>query len=142
MTMKRSFHFDLDEDRMRTALRVTGNATFVAFALGRRRAWPLYLGAHAVHGALLVRTALAHRGRPTAFTATSRYGGALGYTTIAVLSSPLRRHPMVQTVGEQILFGLYAFTIGHGYLAKGRDARAYGPLAALWLVAAARSKRL
>jgi hypothetical protein len=135
MTVKRSFQFD-----ERIALRTTGNATFVAFALAHRRAWPAYLMAHAVHGSLLVRTVLAHRGRPTPFSATSRYGGALGYSAVAVLSSPLRERVAIRNTAEQILFGLYAFTIAHGYLAKGRDARVYGPLGALWLTAVIRTK--
>ena len=30
---------------------------------------------------------------------------------------------------------MYAFTIAHGYQAKGRRAVVYGPLAALWVAA-------
>jgi hypothetical protein len=91
-----------------------------------------------------------HRRNEGSFSAVSRYGGALGYTTIATLGATsyapggipcadrtLRR---VHRLGEQFLFGLYGFTIVHGYLAKGRNHTLYGPLAALWLIAAARGR--
>jgi hypothetical protein len=139
-------------------LRSTGNGTFVAFAApfvlraGRagRRAWWTYAGTHAAHAAFLIRIARHQRRDGGSFSATSRYGGALGYATIAMLgatsyapggtpcaNTTLRR---VHRLGEQFLFGLYGFTIVHGYLAKGRNHMLYGPLAALWLVAAARGR--
>jgi hypothetical protein len=46
----------------------------------------------------------------------------------------------VHRLGEQFLFGLYAFTIVHGYVAKGMNHVLYGPLAALWLTAAIRGR--
>jgi hypothetical protein len=147
-----------DDERAHAVLRSTGNGTFVAFAgpfvlcAGRaeRRAWWAYAGAHATHAALLIDVARSHRRAGGSFSATSRYGGALGYTTIAVLGATcyapggiphadatFRR---LHRLGEQFLFGLYGFTIGHGYLAKGRDRTLYGALAALWLVAAVRGR--
>jgi hypothetical protein len=90
------------------------------------------------------------RRRGGSFSATSRYGGALGYATVAVLGAtsyapagaPAANASLrvLHRLGEQFLFGLYGFTIVHGYLAKGRQAMGYGPLAALWLVAAARGR--
>jgi hypothetical protein len=140
-------------DDPRAALRATGNATFVAFALpfvapplANRRGWWTYLGAHAVHAAHLV----AWNVRGGSFSGTSRYGGTVGYATIAALSvtgyAPGTTPPARSRVwhlhhtGEQLLFGLYAFTIVHGCLAKGRQLGVYGPLAALWLAAAARGR--
>jgi len=145
-------------ERLPAVLRSTGNGTFVAFAApfvlrpGRadRRAWWAYAGAHAAHMIVLTGSARRHRRTGGSFSATSRYGGALGYTTIAMLGATsyapggipcadttVRR---LHRLGEQFLFGLYGFTIGHGYLAKGRDQTLYGLLAALWLVAAARGR--
>jgi hypothetical protein len=145
-------------ERPSAVLRATGNGTFVAFAApfvlrsGRadRRSWWAYAGTHAAHATFLIDTARRQRREGGAFSATSRYGGALGYTTIAMLGatsySPggipcvnmtLRR---LHRLGEQFLFGLYGFTIVHGYLAKGRRRTRYGPLAALWLVAAVRGR--
>jgi hypothetical protein len=140
------------------ALRATGNGTFIAFAVpfvlraGRadRRHWWAYAGAHATHAAYLVGMARRHHRDRGAFSKTSRYGGALGYTTIVTLGAtsyapgaapsgdPTLRG--LHHLGERFLFGLYGFTIGHGYLAKGRDRTLYGPLAALWLIAAARGR--
>jgi hypothetical protein len=139
-------------------LRSTGNGTFVAFAApfvlcaGRadRRTWWTYAGTHAAHVAFLIGIGRRQHRDGGSFSATSRYGGALGYTTIAMLgatsyapggipcaNTTLRR---LHRLGEQFLFGLYGFTIVHGYLAKGRHHRLYGPLAALWLAAAARGR--
>jgi hypothetical protein len=138
---------------LRAAVRATGNATFVAFALpfllpplANRRGWSMYLGAHAVHAAHLV----AWRLRGGAFGGMSRYGGAVGYATIAALgftgyapgTTPPARSRVwhLHHTGERLLFGLYSFTIVHGYLAKGRQRGIYGPLAAVWLAAAARGR--
>ncbi|MEA2441340.1 MAG: hypothetical protein QOH76_2764 [Thermoleophilaceae bacterium] len=140
------------------AVRGTGNGTFVAFAApfvlraGRadRRHWWAYVGAHATHVTFLVDAARRHRTTGGSFSATSRYGGALGYTTIAMFAAtsyapggtpcadPSLR--LLHRVGEQFLFGLYAVTIVHGYAVKGRDRKLYGPLAALWLIAAIRGR--
>lgn len=149
---------DSPEARLPAALRATGNGTFVAFAApfaarsGRsdRRDWWIYIGAHATHAACLTAMARRHRRTESSFTATSRYGGTLGYATITALgatsyepagrpckSPALRR---LHRLGEQFLFGLYGFTIAHGYVAKGRNRTAYGPLAALWLIAAANGR--
>jgi hypothetical protein len=140
------------DDRLRAAVRATGNGTFVAFASpfvmprwADRRGWWAYAGAHATH--LLHLAAMARRGG--SFSATSRYGGAAGYATLAALGAtgytpggtPCRE-PAVRELrhaGERFLFGLYGFTIAHGFLAKGRD-RVYLPLAVLWLMAAARGR--
>jgi hypothetical protein len=149
---------DADGDGLRAAVRATGNGTFVAFAApfalraGRtdRRHWWAWVGAHATHLALLACTARRHRTRGSGFSATSRYGGALGYATVALLGATSyapggapHPHPSARRMhraGEQFLFGLYGFTIAHGYAAKGRNRTLYGPLAALWLVAAARGR--
>jgi hypothetical protein len=146
------------DKRVAVGLRATGNGTFAAFAapflLGPtrtdRRHWWAYVGAHGVHVAHLIREAGRHRGASEGFSATSRYGGAAGYATIALLagtsyvpggapcpdSTRLRLHRL----GEKLLFGLYGFTIAHGYMAKGRNRRLYGLLAALWLIAAAKGR--
>ena len=133
-------------------MRATGNGTFVAFAspfvlrrAADRRGWWAYVGAHAAHLSHLV--AMARRGG--SFSATSRYGGAAGYATLAALGATgyapgatLALQPAVRELhraGERFLFGLYGFTIVHGFLGKGRHP-AYAPLAALWLVAAARGR--
>lgn len=146
------------DERLPIALRATGNGTFVVFALpflmraraDERRFWA-YAGAHATHLTCLACTARRHRRDAGSFSATSRYGGALGYATIAALGATSyspgglpysdRRVRRLHHAGERILFGLYAFTIGHGFLAKGRNGRVYGPLAALWLAAAISGRR-
>lgn len=144
--------------RLPAAVRATGNGTFVAFAApivlraGKADRWPwfAYAGAHAAHVVFLAGTARRHRQTGGSFSPTSRYGGALGYTAIAVLAAksytpggiphPDRTLRRLHRAGEQFLFGLYAFTIIHGYMAKGRNRAHYGPLAAVWLVAAARGQ--
>ena len=138
--------------RLRAAVRATGNGTFVAFTApfvlpgpANRRGWWAYVGAHGAH--LLHLAAMVRRGH--SFSGTSRYGGTAGYGTLVVLgatgyaqgatppaSAALRT---IQHAGEYFLFGLYGFTLVHGFLAKGRQP-AYAPLAALWLVAAARGR--
>jgi hypothetical protein len=141
------------EDRLRAAVRATGNGTFVAFASpfvlaqqADRRGWWAYIGAHAAHLSHLV--AMARRGGAS-FSATSRYGGAAAYATLVALGAtgyspggaPCRE-PAIRALhhaGERFLFGLYGFTIVHGFLAKGRHP-AYPPLAVLWLLAAARGR--
>ena len=93
---------------------------------------------------LIARCALRHRSLRQ-FSATSIIGGAVGYTTVAVLTagSIAPGHPprerwrrQLQRAGHNVFMGMHAFTIGYGYLQKGRNARAYAPLAALWLAAA------
>jgi hypothetical protein len=142
--------------RLACWLRATGNGTFVAYAApfalragrGGRRDWWLYVGSHTVHGAGLMVAAARHRGNAESFSAVSRYGGMAGYSTVAILAATayapggrpaanraLRR---LHRAGEHVLFGLYAFTIIHGYQAKGRSLKAYGPLGALWAAAAVR----
>jgi hypothetical protein len=139
-------------------LRSTGNGTFVAFAAsfvlraGRadRRTWWAYAGTHAAHVTFLIDIARRRGSEGGSFSATSRYGGALGYATIAILGAtsyapggiPCANMTVrsLHRLGEQFLFGLYGFTIVHGYLAKGRRRTRYGPLAALWLVAAVRGR--
>jgi hypothetical protein len=145
----------LQERALRRALRVTANLAFLTFALplaaGERLPanaaqglWRTFLAVHAVHASLIARLALRHRGA-SAFSPVSIVGGTVGYASVAALTAaaiapgppprePWRRH--VQRTGHNILLGLHAFTIAHGYLAKGRDARAYAPLAAAWLAAA------
>jgi hypothetical protein len=144
-----------DDGGLRHALRVTGNVAFTAFGLplavpGRlppnspRLFWRAFLGAHAVHAGLIARVARRSHKTPS-FSSISIVGGALGYTTIVALSASAiapgrppdqrwRRH--LQRSGHNVLLGIHAFTIAHGYFAKGRNAAAYGPLAALWLAAA------
>jgi hypothetical protein len=146
------------EDGLRAAVRATGNGTFVAFALpfvlrtgqADRRHWWAYAGAHATHAGHLIAMAHRHRRDRGAFSRTSRYGGALGYTTIGALGATSYAPGAIPSadptllslhrLGERFLFGLYGFTIVHGYLAKGRRLTLYGPLAALWLIAAARGR--
>jgi hypothetical protein len=149
--MYRTLRKSSDEQALRTALRVTGNAAFVLFALAfavkpSRALWRGFLATHAVHASLLVRLTRARRGGPAPFTATSRYGGAVGYATIAALTAtgylPGKPARGLHRAGETVLFALFAFTIVHGYLAKGRDARVYAPLGALWFAAAARAQRI
>jgi hypothetical protein len=140
-----------DDAALHRALRVTGNTAFVFFALPLaasavlpsrvpRLLWRAFLGAHAT---LIVRCAVRHRGRMP-FSSTSIIGGAVGYTTIAALTAasiapgrpprePWRRQ--LQRAGHNILMGMHAFTIGYGYLRKGRNAKVYTPLAVLWLAA-------
>jgi hypothetical protein len=139
-----------------SAVRATGNGTFVAFAApfllreAGRPAWWSYVGAHAAHVAYLVQMANRAGGSAGSFSATSRYGGAAGYATVSFLTVtgyvPSARAPRRATLaglqhgGETLLFGLYGFTIVHGFLAKGRNWRLYGPFAALWLEAARRAR--
>src|SRR4051812_19330274 len=74
------------------ALRATGNGTFVAFAApfalraGRaaRGHWGVYVGAHC---ALVAPRGAVARRNGGSFSATSRYGGGLGYATIATLGA-------------------------------------------------------
>jgi len=118
----------------------------VAAAL--RSEWWVYVGSHAVHAVGLIAAAARHRRGGGSFTAASRYGGTVGYATLAILGAtayaPGGRPPAdlavrrLHRAGEHVLFGLYAFTIVHGYQAKGRNLTAYGPLAALWAGAAVR----
>ena len=142
-----------DEVALRQALRSTGNVAFALFALplglaerlppdAPKLLWRAFLGAHAVHATLIARLA----GREeSSFTQVSIVGGAIGYSTIVALSGaaiapgpppPETWRRRLQRGGHNILLGLHGFTIGHGYLAKGRNAVAYAPLAALWLAAA------
>lgn len=149
---------DAHDEELPAGLRATGNGTFIAFAApfvlgpGRadRRHWWAYAGAHGTHAVYLIRMARRHRRDRGAFSATSRYGGALGYATIATLGATSYAPgaiPSADTtlrtlhrLGERFLFGVYGFTITHGYLAKGRDRTLYGLLAVLWLIAAARGR--
>ncbi len=149
---------DSPEARLPAALRATGNGTFVAFAApfalqaarSERRGWWTYVGAHVIHAACLVTMARRHRLHGGTFSGASRYGGALGYATIAALGAtsykpagtPSERTALRRQhrLGEQFLFGLYGFTITHGYVAKGKNRVVYGPLGALWLIAAARGR--
>jgi hypothetical protein len=147
-----------ETDPWPVVLRTTGNGTFVAFAApfvlragraDRRHFWA-YAGAHGTHIAHLIGMARRHRDGQGSFSATSRYGGATAYATVAALGAtsyspggaPIANETLrrLHRVGEQFLFGLYGFTIVHGYLAKGRNHMHYGPLAALWLIAAVRGK--
>ena len=139
-------------------LRATGNGTFVAYAVpfvvraGRtgRGEWWLYVGSHLPHLAGLVLAAARHRRGGGSFSAASRYGGLGGYGTLAALGAtgyapagPPSDRPAARALhraGEHVLFGLYAFTIIHGYRAKGRNLIAYGPLAALWTGGALRGR--
>jgi hypothetical protein len=146
---------DPDGGSLRHALRVTGNVAFTAFGLSLafaerlppkapRLFWGAFLGAHAVHASLIARVAR-QSNKTSPFSSISVVGGALGYTTIAALSAsaiapgprPAKRWQRhLQRSGHNVLMGIHAFTIAHGYFAKGRNAAAYGPLAALWLAAA------
>jgi len=146
----------VEDARLASWLRATGNGTFVAYAApfvlrdGRsgRHEWWVYVGSHAVHAVGLIAAAARHRRGGGSFTAASRYGGTVGYATLAILGAtayaPGGRPPAdlavrrLHRAGEHVLFGLYAFTIVHGYQAKGRNLTAYGPLAALWAGAAVR----
>jgi hypothetical protein len=143
--MKRLLQKPSDAD-LRRALRVTGNAAFVAFAIPlaaperlapttTRTMWRAFVAIHLVHASFIARLALRHR-YTNPFSAVSIVGGAVGYTTIAALTAG-----RLQRAGQNVLLGLHAFTIVHGYAAKGRNALAYGPLAALWLAAAAGMNR-
>jgi hypothetical protein len=146
------------EARLSSWLRATGNGTFVAYAApfvvraGRtgRREWWLYIGTHAPHVMGLLLAAARHRRGRGSFSAASRYGGLAGYLTLAALGAtayapaarPSGRSParLLHRAGEHVLFGLYAFTIVHGYRAKGRNLTVYGPLAAMWAGAAVRGR--
>jgi hypothetical protein len=141
---------------LRLALRVTGNTAFVLLAVAlagstvlpltaRRCLWRAFLTTHGSHGAILLAVARRNRGAGKAFAPVSKIGGAVGYATIAALavagivpgrptSEGWRRR--LQRAGHNVLLGLHAFTIAHGYMGKGRRARIYGPLAALWVAAA------
>jgi hypothetical protein len=140
---------------LRQSLRVTGNFAFMTLAVPLaladrlpphvpRLLWRAFLGAHAVHAALIALLAR-HHNSTGQFSALSKVGGAVGYTTIAALTGtaiapgaapkePWRRQ--LQRAGHNVLLSMHALTIAHGYLAKGRNATAYVPLAALWLAAA------
>jgi hypothetical protein len=144
-----------DDATLHTALRVTGNGAFVFFALplaaatvlpphAPRLFWRAFLGAHATHATLIASCAL-HDRSLTPFSSTSIIGGTVGYATVVALTGasiapgrpPLdRRRRQLQRAGHNVLLGMHAFTIGYGYLRKGRNAKTYAPLAALWLAAA------
>jgi hypothetical protein len=137
------------------ALRVTGNAAFVFFALplaassllpehAPRLLWRTFLGAHATHASLITRCAIRHRGLGS-FSSTSLIGGAAGYATVASLTfasiapgcPPAEKwRRQLQRAGHNILMGMHGFTIVYGYLRKGRNVKVYGPLAVLWFAAA------
>lgn len=144
-----------DDAAFHAALRVTGNTAFVFFALPLaasavlpphvpRALWSAFLGAHATHATLIVRCARRHGGL-TPFSSTSIIGGTVGYTTVVALTAASiapghpprdRRRRRLQRAGHNVLLGIHAATIGYGYLRKGRNAKAYTPLALLWLAAA------
>jgi hypothetical protein len=152
LTMRRH---EANDAALRQALRSTGNLAFATFAFplalaqrlppgSPRVLWRVFIGAHAVHATLIVRLARRHESSGP-FSPISAVGGAIGYTTIVALTAAsiapgrpprVRWRRRLQRSGHNILLGMHAFTIVHGYLAKGRNATAYGPLAALWLAAA------
>jgi hypothetical protein len=152
MTIRRR---EAREAGLRHALRATGNVAFATLALplaltghlppqGPRLLWQVFLGAHAVHATLIVRLGRRHdTTRP--FSRVSIVGGTIGYTTVIALSATAiapgpppreRSRRRLQRAGHNVLLTLHAFTITHGYFAKGHNATAYAPLAALWLAAA------
>src|SRR3954454_12041110 len=85
----------VEDARLASWLRATGNGTFVTYAApfvlrpGRtgRREWWLYVGSHAVHAVGLIVAATRHRRDGGSFSAPSRYGGTVGYATLAVLGA-------------------------------------------------------
>src|SRR4051794_19565778 len=81
--------------RLSSWLRATGNGTFVAYAApfvvraGRtgRGEWWLYAGSHAPHAMGLLLAAGRHRRDSGSFSVASRYGGMVGYLTLAALGA-------------------------------------------------------
>jgi hypothetical protein len=145
-----------EEAVLHNVLRVTGNLAFVPFAAAlagsmvltsRVRAWLWYafVVTHLVHGGALIALCQRHRRSGNALSLVSTAVGPLGYATVAALTAaqlppgpPPKRgwQRSLQRAGHNVVLGMYAFTIGHGYRAKGRQAAVYGPLAALWVAAA------
>lgn len=146
-----------EEATLHHVLRVTGNLAFVPLALAfagstvlplraRTRLWNAFVTTHVVHSGALVALHRQHRRTENAFPLVSRVVGPLGYASVAALTiaglppgPPAERgwRRALQRAGHNVLLAIYAFTIGHGYQAKGRQTPVYGPLAALWLAAAA-----
>jgi hypothetical protein len=157
--MKQSFQeSDLagEEEALHKLLRTTGNLAFVPLAAAlagstvltsrvRIRLWHAFLLTHLVHVAALIALRQHHYRSGNAFSLVSKMVGPLGYAVVAALTlaqlppgpPPKRgwRRPL-QRAGHNVLLGMYAFTIGHGYQAKGKRTGIYGPLAALWVAAA------
>ena len=156
--MKRAFQQRRrsEADDLRAVLRVTGNLAFVALAAAlagstvltsrtRTRLWHAFVLVHLVHASALLTLRVRHRREGGSFSLVSRLIGPLGYAVAAALAvaelrpgpppEPGWRRP-VQRAGHNVLLGIYAFTIAHGYVAKGRRAAIYGPLAGLWVAAA------
>lgn len=144
------------EVELHRVLRVTGNLAFLPLAAAfagstaltsstRTRLWRAFVLIHLVHGGALVALRRRHHRSGNEFSLVSRLVGPVGYASLAALTiaelppgpppeSGWRR--TAQRAGQNVLLAIYAFTIGHGYLAKGRRAGIYGPLAALWIAAA------
>ena len=157
--MKRSFQASAlagEEEALHKLLRATGNLAFVPLAAAlagstvltsriRARLWHAFLLTHLVHVAALIALRQHHSRSQNAFSLISKMVGPLGYAVVAALTlaqlppgpPPKRgwRRPL-QRAGHNVLLGIYAFTIGHGYQAKGKRTGIYGPLAALWVAAA------
>jgi hypothetical protein len=157
--MKRSFQErDLagKEEALHKLLRTTGNLAFVPLAVAlagstaltsraRIRLWHTFVLTHLVHAGALIALRKHHRRSGNAFSLVSMMVGPVGYAVVGALTlaqlppgpPPKRgwRRPL-QRAGHNVLLGMYAFTIGHGYQAKGKRTGVYGPLAALWVAAA------
>jgi hypothetical protein len=156
--MKQSFHKSdaAKEGALHDVLRVTGNLAFLPLATAlagsthltvgvRTRLWHAFVLTHVVHAGALIALWRQHRRSGNVFSLVSKVVGPVGYASMAALTlaelppgPPPERgsRRLLQRVGHNVLLGMYAVTIGHGYLAKGRRMGTYGPLAALWVAAA------
>lgn len=119
--------------------------------LRRRRQIGLAMAAsHSVHLVAIVRLYRITRGGPPPVLPAVVVGGSIGYallTAIAATSNGpavrwlgARRWKRFHTASGWYLFGVFSFDAVNGYLNNGRNAKVYGPLAAL-LAATAAARR-
>lgn len=122
--------------------------TLTRALLRRRRQVGLAMAAsHAVHLLAILRLYQLRRGGPPPVAPAVVVVGGVGYALLTAMSATSngpavrwlgpRRWKRLHTFGGWYLFGVFSFDAINGCLNKGRNAKVYGPLAALLVAVAA-----